>query len=1078
MNWTHKERRFAKRVSERRTRRELSRVHKSLNSYNQTDRTTESRHWKHRRARMRKPQTKRIYAIPNNVNRLSPSKIYSFHGGALDTGAQRSVIGLNQAKAYCAGVGIAFQPVYASTRFRFGAGRSQAIGKIPIVIPTPQTFFTIWVDVIPEDIPFLIGLNTLDRYSLQVLSVTNELECVKDNWKIPIKRKFGLLYWDLSAEIGVFFTKPQLERLHRHLLHPSTRKLYNLLRRAKPEDLTPTTMKTLKNIQKTCETCQMYAPRQFVFRIRDTEAIRFNQELLLDIVYLKPRVTHPTRYRTRSVSRAANATDTSEAKSKELPVLHIVDTGTKFQGAEFLTALDTTTVWNTFVKMCATTYTGFPDSMLTDQGSVFVSKEWEYNCELAEIDLRHTGTESHNSLGAGETYHALLRRVYMKTVKDHPTLSIDMCLALTVKAINSTVGPDGLCPQLLVFGVLPKLPKICPQEYPSQKERFRALQTARAEYEKLVSRQLVNRGMKSILPPAADHRYMPGDFLYVYREGVKHYTGPHLVASVEGKQVRLHVGEHTGPRSFNISQLRPAPLTRLQSMDEILTADNIGPPRILYTETLPFNDHRAHSPEFEEAKRKELEGLIERGTFRIVLEEELPPNPNIIPCRFVLAIKHSDTGETKHKARFVLGGHRDKDKNSIVHNTVNIKQSSIRLIMALATILGFDVWSLDVRQAYIQSASQLQRDVYIKPKELELGPQQLLKISKLLYGLSDSGDCWCETFARFHTHNLRMEQATGDFDLFFRCCSDKLVALSGCYVDDVLQASPTALKGEIQRQIQEQFDITVEDVSKFIYTGIMCDTSDPELRTLSQAHYIRRLKYLPAGSDFKQYRSLRAKIMWIVHTRPDIACAASFASQTTPDTFCDESVNLLNRILRYVKGTPEIMLIYPKMDLETLRLVVYADSGFANLPDGKSQLGFIICLTDDSCKCSILQFSSRKSTRVARSTMAAETLAFVDGFDNFFLIKHELQRLLGRDIPVTMLTYCQLLFDALTRSRYTTERRLMVDIASAREAYSNGLIFNIGLILSEHNPADSLTKVNCNNAMYKLRCTHRLSHPV
>ena len=97
---------------------------------------------------------------------------------------------------------------------------------------------------------------------------------------------------------------------------------------------------------------------------------------------------------------------------------------------------------------------------------------------------------------------------------------------------------------------------------------------------------------------------------------------------------------------------------------------------------------------------------------------------------------------------------------------------------------------------------------------------------------------------------------------------------------------------------------------------------------------------------------------------------------------------------------------------------------------------------------------------------------------NVFLIKHEVQRLLGRDIPVTMLTDCQLLFDALTRSRYTTERRLMVNIAAAREAYSNGLIFNIGLIRSEHNPADSLTKVKCNNAMYKLLCTHRLSHPV
>ena len=120
------------------------------------------------------------------------------------------------------------------------------MGEIPIVIPTPQTFLTVWVDVIPEDIPFLIGLDILEKYSLQVLSVHNELECVKEGWRTPVKRKFGLIYWEWSNEIGIHFTRPQLEQLHRHLLHPSTRKLYNLLRRAKPKYLTAETMDTLK----------------------------------------------------------------------------------------------------------------------------------------------------------------------------------------------------------------------------------------------------------------------------------------------------------------------------------------------------------------------------------------------------------------------------------------------------------------------------------------------------------------------------------------------------------------------------------------------------------------------------------------------------------------------------------------------------------------------------------------------------------------------------------------------------------------------------------------------------------------
>lgn len=297
-------------------------------------------------------------------------------------------------------------------------------------------------------------------------------------------------------------------------------------------------------------------------------------------------------------------------------------------------------------------------------------------------------------------------------------------------------------------------------------------------------------------------------------------------------------------------------------------------------------------------------------------------------------------------------------------------------------------------------------------------------------------------------------------------------------MDDIIQASPKSFKAEIQRQIKEHFDITLTDTPQFIYTGLMCDTSNPELRKLSQAHYISRLSSLSIGADFETFRSLRAKLMWTVHTRPDIACAAAFASQITPDTFGSESAALLNRVVRYLKRTAELSLQFPKLDQDSLKLVVYIDSSYANTVDHKSQLGFIVCLADKSQRCSILHFSSHKSHRVARSSMAAETLAFVDGFDNAFLIKHDLERILARHIPLLMMTDSKALFDVLTRARYTTERRLMVDIASAREAYAENLISNVGLIRSEHNPADGLTKIDSNDALSRLLRRHRLDHPV
>ena len=75
--------------------------------------------------------------------------------------------------------------------------------------------------------------------------------------------------------------------------------------------------------------------------------------------------------------------------------------------------------------------------------------------------------------------------------------------------------------------------------------------------------------------------------------------------------------------------------------------------------------------------------------------------------------------------------------------------------MDLATLLGFEVWSTDVKEAYLQSASDLRRDVFIRPEILELDQKELIQIVKPLYGLADSGDYLNETLCKHHLQNLR-----------------------------------------------------------------------------------------------------------------------------------------------------------------------------------------------------------------------------------------------------------------------------------------------------------------------------------
>lgn len=59
--------------------------------------------------------------------------------------------------------------------------------------------------------------------------------------------------------------------------------------------------------------------------------------------------------------------------------------------------------------------------------------------------------------------------------------------------------------------------------------------------------------------------------------------------------------------------------------------------------------------------------------------------------------------------------------------------------MALTSILGFDMCIIDVDQDYLQFASKLRRKILVKPDVLGLGPDKLLQLMKLIYGLAESG---------------------------------------------------------------------------------------------------------------------------------------------------------------------------------------------------------------------------------------------------------------------------------------------------------------------------------------------------
>ena len=54
-------------------------------------------------------------------------------------------------------------------------------------------------------------------------------------------------------------------------------------------------------------------------------------------------------------------------------------------------------------------------------------------------------------------------------------------------------------------------------------------------------------------------------------------------------------------------------------------------------------------------------------------------------------------GQVMFKARYVIGGHRNRMKDMMVHSATSLQPQSIRLLLALAAMFGFNIRTADVR---------------------------------------------------------------------------------------------------------------------------------------------------------------------------------------------------------------------------------------------------------------------------------------------------------------------------------------------------------------------------------------------
>lgn len=157
----------------------------------------------------------------------------------------------------------------------------------------------------------------------------------------------------------------------------------------------------------------------------------------------------------------------------------------------------------------------------------------------------------------------------------------------------------------------------------------------------------------------------------------------------------------------------------------------------LFAEIIHPRDPR--SGRFDAEKREELNFLISLATFRVVIGFVVADHPNNILTRFMLDWKQKQNGLDVYRAEPVVTDHRGRDKGNVVQSTITLKKASIRILLTLASIFGFDMYFIAVDQGYLQT--DLQSIGKIKKQDiLDISSKDMPQFAKPIYGLSDSED--------------------------------------------------------------------------------------------------------------------------------------------------------------------------------------------------------------------------------------------------------------------------------------------------------------------------------------------------
>ena len=460
---------------------------------------------------------------------------------------------------------------------------------------------------------------------------------------------------------------------------------------------------------------------------------------------------------------------------------------------------------------------------------------------------------------------------------------------------------------------------------------------------------------------------------------------------------------------------------------------------------------------FEVAKDNELSCWISTNSLKPILRQKLNPD-QILKSRWVLTWKQGESTDGKPvqrraKARLVVLGYMDPQITNVVRDSPTLSREGRHTILQCLAAFQWELTSFDIKTAFLRGRADESNPLAMEPpkelrEKLQLSEQQVCALVGNAYGRVDAPLLFYKELSK-HLHELHFRTHPLEpcvFILESGHGKDRILhGVLGTHVDDGVGGGDHYFHKQL-RELEKRLPFGSLKYGKFIFTGIQLEQLPDFSVTASQKDYVHKILAIDVGksrreqpdspaTDFEntKLRGLVGSLQYAVsHTRPDLASRlGEVQGQMSKPTV--QTLLQCNKVLREAQNFSDVKVCFRHMDPQRITHVSFGDASFASPRQLNSFQGSLICTTtsqlNDNIEAPIspISWSSKKITRVVRSTLSAEAYSMSRSIDRLGWM-----RLLWGVLAIPQFPWKepQKAFNLLPKAMITTDCRSLYDLVS------------------------------------------------